>query len=142
MITIVADIIFTGDRHVSEFRGLSTDDKPVGKLNGSKFYELDTGKTSWYNEDSGEWIEESSAYLDSITVNAEEATTTYTAGELFDDTGLVVTAKYTDGTTDTVDDFTYSPTGALTVDDTTVTITYTENGIIRTADVEITVSAE
>lgn len=142
MITIVADIIFTGGRHVSEFRGLSTDDKPVGKLNGSKFYELDTGKTSWYNEDSGEWIEESSAYLDSITVNAEEATTAYTAGELFDDTGLVVTAKYTDGTTDTVNDFTYSPTGALTVDDTTVTISYTENGIIRTADVEITVSAE
>ena len=142
MITIVADIIFTGGRHVSEFRGLSTDDKPVGKLNGSKFYELDTGKTSWYNEDSGEWIEESSAYLGSITVNAEEATTTYTAGELFDDTGLVVTAKYTDGTTHTVDDFTYSPTGALTVDDTTVTISYTENGIIRTADVEITVSAE
>lgn len=142
MITIVADIIFTGDRHVSEFRGLSTDVKPVGKLNGSKFYELDTGKTSWYDEDSGEWIEESSAYLDSITVNAEEATTAYTAGELFDDTGLVVTAKYTDGTTDTVDDFTYSPTGALTVDDTTVTISYTENGIIRTAEVEITVSAE
>lgn len=142
MITIVADIMFTGGRHVSEFRGLSTDVKPSGKINGSKFYELDTGKTYWYNEDSGSWIEESSAYLDSITVNAEEATTTYTAGELFDDTGLVVTAKYTDGTTDTVDDFTYSPAGALSTSDTKVTISYTENGITRTADVDITVTAE
>ena len=142
MITIVADIMFTGGRHVTEFRGLSTDVKPSGKINGSKFYELDTGKTYCYNEDTGSWIEESSAYLDSITVNAEEATTTYTAGESFDDTGLVVTAKYTDGTTDTVNDFTYSPEGALSTSDTKVTISYTENGITRTATVDITVTAE
>ncbi len=81
----------------------------------------------------------------SITVNAKtltgiEVTTqptkvTYSAGETFDPTGMVVTASYDNGLSETVDDYTYSPTEALTTSDDTVTISY--GG--ETATVSITV---
>lgn len=37
--------------------GLSTDTKPSGKINGSFFIEIDTGKTYIYNQDASAWIE-------------------------------------------------------------------------------------
>ena len=142
MITIVSDSAFFDGRHCYEFRGLSTDTKPEGKINGSKFVELDTGKTYWYNEDSESWIAESTKYLSSIAVTTQPTTTEYTEGETFDKTGMVVKATYTDNSTATVSTYTTSPTGELTVDDDTITITYKENGIVRTTTVSITVSAD
>lgn len=44
--------------HVNEYRGLSTDTKPLVNVpNGSTFYELDKAKLYLFDENSGQWIE-------------------------------------------------------------------------------------
>lgn len=42
-----------------DFRGLSTDDKPINENvgNGSSFIEMDTGKIFFFDEDGQEWVE-------------------------------------------------------------------------------------
>ena len=62
--------------------------------------------------------------IDHIAVTIPPTTTTYTEGEVFSPTGMVVTVYYTDGTSATVSDYTYSPTGALATTDTQITISY------------------
>lgn len=70
--------------------------------------------------------------LSSISVSTAPTKTTYTAGEYFDPTGLVITRTYSDSTSDTytyanhTGEFTFSPTTstALTTSNTSVTITY------------------
>ena len=72
--------------------------------------------------------------LSSIAVSTAPTKTTYTAGEYFDPTGLVITRNYSDSTSDTytyanhTSEFTFSPTTstALTTSNTSVTITYGE----------------
>ncbi|MBQ6662996.1 MAG: bacterial Ig-like domain-containing protein, partial [Firmicutes bacterium] len=66
--------------------------------------------------------------------------TAYFAGETFDPAGMVVTATYSDESEKEVTDYTVSPDGALTLDDTEITVTYTENDVTKTATVPITVS--
>ena len=40
------------------YRGLADDTKPTdGIPNGSDFLEIDTGKTWYYDADSGEWVD-------------------------------------------------------------------------------------
>lgn len=77
--------------------------------------------------------------LQSIAVTTPPAKTGYTVGESFDKTGMVVTATYSDGSTKAVDGYTLSPSGALTLTDSSVTVTYTENGVKKTAAQGITV---
>ena len=78
--------------------------------------------------------------LSSIAVTTAPSDTEYSAGEAFNSTGMVVTATYTDGTTKAVTGYTFAPTTALTTSDTAITITYTENGVTKTATQAITVS--
>lgn len=74
----------------------------------------------------------SSKTLSSISVSTAPTKTTYTAGEYFDPTGLVITRTYSDSTSDTytysghTSEFTFSPTTstALTTSNVSVTITY------------------
>lgn len=42
-----------------EFRGLSTDTKPINSLigNGSTFFEIDTCKVFMFNEEKQKWVE-------------------------------------------------------------------------------------
>lgn len=52
----------TGGAWVAEYRGLSTDEKPIlanekKVANGSTFLEMDTGKVFLYDEEHDEWIE-------------------------------------------------------------------------------------
>lgn len=77
--------------------------------------------------------------LTGISVTTAPGKTTYTEGETFDPTGMVVTATYSDGSTKTVTGYTVSPDGALAVTDTAVEISYTENGETKTANVTIKV---
>lgn len=63
----------------------------------------------------------------------------YTVGEVFDPTGMTITATYTDDSTKEVTDYTFTPTGALTEDDNKVEISYTEEEITVTTTVEIIV---
>lgn len=77
-------------------------------------------------------IAQSTKTLSSIAVNTAPTKTTYTAGEYFDPTGLVITRTYSDSTSDTyayaghTSEFTFSPTTstALTTSNVSVTITY------------------
>lgn len=62
--------------------------------------------------------------LSSIAVTTPPTKTTYTEGESFDPTGMVVTATYTDHSSAPITGYTYSPTGALTVGTTSITISY------------------
>ena len=78
-----------------------------------------------------------SVTLTGIKVTEQPDRTSYLAGETFDKTGMVITASYSNGTTKTVEDYSCSPSGALTVDVEQVTVTYQG----KTATVDITVIA-
>ena len=97
-----------------------------------------------FKEDStiyAHWSDTGGIVLDSIAVTTGPAKTIYTEGESFDSTGMTVTANYKDGSKIPVTGYTVTPSGALTVNDSSVTVTYTEGGITRTAVQKITVKA-
>ena len=79
--------------------------------------------------------------LAAIAVTNGPVKTVYTEGESFDSTGMTVTANYSDGSKKPVTGYTVTPSGALTVNDSSVTVTYTEGGITKTAVQKITVKA-
>lgn len=62
--------------------------------------------------------------LQSIAIETQPTEKSYTVGETFDKTGMVVTATYDDGTTnDNFTDYTVDKSEPLTMSDTTVTLT-------------------
>lgn len=71
----------------------------------------------------------------SLTVSSAPTKTVYTEGESFSTDGLVVKANFNDGTSSTITDYTYSPSGALSYGTNKITISYGE----KTIDVPITV---
>ena len=79
--------------------------------------------------------------LSSISVKTAPTKVTYTEGESFDKTGMVIEATYSDSTKKDVTTYTYTPTGALTTSDTTITISYTEGSETKTCTQAITVNA-
>ena len=78
--------------------------------------------------------------LTGITITTAPTTTVYTEGQSFDSAGMVVTASYSDNSTAEVKAYTVSPSGALATTDTNVTISYTEDGVTKTATQKITVN--
>lgn len=87
---------------------------------------------------------ESEATLESIAVKTAPSTTSYTEGDYFDPTGLVITATYDDSSTEDVAysgneaNFSFSPSlsTALTTGDTSVTITYSGKSCSQSITVE------
>ena len=79
--------------------------------------------------------------LTGIAITTNPTKTEYTEGESFDSTGMVVTASYSDDTTAEVTGYTISPDGALTPNDTAITVSYTEGEVTETATLTITVTA-
>jgi len=79
--------------------------------------------------------------VSSITITTEPTKTSYTEGETFDSTGMVVTATYADTTSAAVTNYTVTPSGALATTDTAVTVSYTSGGATKTATQAITVTA-
>lgn len=77
--------------------------------------------------------------LTKIEIATKPSKTKYKAGEKFSKAGMTVIAKYSDGTSKEVTNYTYSPNGELKTSDTEITITYNENGISKTAKVSIEV---
>ncbi len=80
--------------------------------------------------------------LSSITLNTDNVKKTYNVGDEFTYSGLVVTAHYTQGK----DDATVTPTSVSspnmsTSGEKTVTVTYIEGGVTKTATYTITVNA-
>ena len=86
----------------------------------------------------------SSLELNRIYIYTQPTKTTYKAGETFDSTGMVVKADYDIGgivIVEGVEVTGYSyPTGALSADTTSITITYAENGVTKTATVAVVVT--
>ena len=72
--------------------------------------------------------------LDKITLDYSNVKTEYYAGETFDPTNLKVTAVYSDGKTEQVDDYTYT-NEPLTLNDTEVVINY--NGKLATIPIKV-----
>ena len=75
-----------------------------------------------------------------IAVTTQPTKTTYFIGEAFDPAGMVVTAYYTDDTSRAVTGYTYSPTGALAMNNTTITISYSEGSVTEQTTQAVTVS--
>ena len=78
--------------------------------------------------------------LASIEISNPPTKTAYKYGEVFSPAGMAVTARYTDGQSRTVTSYTYSPTGALKLSDTTITVSYTEGDVTKTTTQAITVA--
>ena len=81
------------------------------------------------------------ATLTGIAVKTAPSKVTYTEGESFDKTGMVIEATYNDGSKKDITTYTYTPTGALTTSDTTISISYTEGSVTKTCTQAITVNA-
>ena len=86
--------------------------------------------------------------LSSIEISQEPEKTEYRVGEYFDPTDLLIKATYSNNSTSYVfynnnsSSFSFNPSlsTALKTTDTTVTISYTENNITKSANLSITVS--
>lgn len=127
-----------GTHNVFTFMGKSTDEKPIS-TNASKFIEMDTGDEYFFDGDEQGWSMQADNYLVSIEVTTAPTKVEYVDGEEFDATGMVVTATYTDNTTNTVSKYEVECQSPLSVSDTKVKIIYKENGRTRTAEQTITV---
>ena len=89
----------------------------------------------------------SASMLSGIVITAPPTDITYTAGQDFDPTGMVVTATFTDGTTSTTavianTALTFTPSKDLVTADTAVVVSYTYNNVTKTASQAITVTAQ
>ena len=77
--------------------------------------------------------------LKKIQIITPPTETAYEIGDTIDLTGMVVYAFYSDGSSREISNYTYSPHVVSSASDTEVTITYTEDGITKTAIQDITV---
>lgn len=77
--------------------------------------------------------------LTGISITTQPNKTTYAVGNSFDSTGMVVTATYDTGATKEVTGFTFSPQTFSSAGTKTVTISYAENGVTKTATLSVTV---
>ncbi|MDR3345282.1 MAG: Ig-like domain-containing protein [Oscillospiraceae bacterium] len=77
-----------------------------------------------------------------IAITTKPTKTAYIEGETFSKTGMVVTATYNNGTKAAVTAYTFSPTAALKLTDKTITVSYPENGVTKTATLAITIQAK
>ena len=84
-------------------------------------------------------LREENESLKQIIVTNIPDKTTYIEGENFDKKGMIVTAKYDDGSTKIVTDYKILDGNNLTVDKISVIISYTENNVTKTTTQDITV---
>lgn len=81
--------------------------------------------------------------LTGISITTSPSDVSYTVGETFDPTGMVVSATYENSLDPVVLNagaYTYAPNGALAATDTEITVSYTEGGVTKTATQAITVT--
>lgn len=78
--------------------------------------------------------------LSKITITTPPSKTAYIEEQNFDTTGMKVTAHYNNDTTKEISNYTISDGNNLTVDKTTVTVSYTENNVTKTVSQSITVT--
>jgi hypothetical protein len=82
--------------------------------------------------------------LESIAVTTQPTKATYFVGEALSLTGMVVTAYYSDGSSRAVTGYTTVPANGATLNTAglqTITVSYTEGGVTKTASTNVTVNA-
>ena len=87
-------------------------------------------------------LEEEPVELSEIYIENAPTKTSYKEGENFDRTGMKVVAKYSDGSTKEITNYDILDGENLKEGTTSITISYTENGINKTTTQEITVNKE
>lgn len=81
--------------------------------------------------------------LTSISIDTPPTKTTYTEGEIFLIDGVVITAKYEDGTSENVTNkVSYNKIKLTTVGEQDITVSYTHNGVTKTTTIRVTVNAK
>ncbi len=93
-----------------------------------------------YSPESSSFVLKPDVSLDFIRITEAPAKTQYKEGEKFDPTGMIVSAYYTDKSSKEISGYKYTPNGNLSLDDKSITISYTEEGITRTTEQNIEVS--
>ena len=78
--------------------------------------------------------------LTKIEITAQPTKKVYEYGDSFQSAGMVVKAAYSDGATANVTGYSCSPTLLSTVGTQTITVSYTENGVTKTATTSVTVN--
>ena len=78
--------------------------------------------------------------LEDIEITKAPNKTEYIEGEYFNPAGMEVTAVYSNGDRVVVNDYTYSPNGALKLSNKEIVISYTENEVSKTTTQAITVN--
>lgn len=78
--------------------------------------------------------------LTKIEITAQPTKKVYEYGDSFQSAGMVVKATYSDGATADVTGYSCSPTLLSTVGTQTITVSYTENGVTKTATTSVTVN--
>jgi len=79
--------------------------------------------------------------LSLISISALPTKTTYSLGEMLNTTGLTLTAKYSDNSTKALSSgFSCSPSILNSVGTQTITVSYSEGGIVKTASFTVTVN--
>ncbi len=84
-------------------------------------------------------VTEAAKSPESLSLSGELTKSTYFVGENFDPTGLTATVTFADKTTQDVTDGIVWSLGTIAADTTSVTASYTENGVTVTASVAINV---
>lgn len=72
-------------------------------------------------------------HLASIAITRPPNKTVYEQGDIFDPTGMIVTAYYSNGASGPISSYTIQKQGPLSEGDSVITIQYTEGGIVQTA---------
>ena len=117
---------------------------------GTVIYEnTDSVSVSWISGDitySTSFAVNVKRVLSSISITSNPSKTTYYKGESLDLTGIVVTAAYNSGATaDVTSSITSSPASGTALTEygsQTVTVSYAENGITKTATFTVSVSVK
>lgn len=78
--------------------------------------------------------------LTAIAVTTNPTKMIYEYGDIFDTTGMVVTASYSDSKTAVISKYSHSPAAFSTIGNQVVTISYTENEVIQTTTFNVTVN--
>lgn len=80
--------------------------------------------------------------LDSIEVSRGPDKVRYFEGEKFDPSGMIVTAKFSDGSEAAVKGYVCTPKDGLTTEITQIEISYTRGGVTKTTQISITVDSK
>ena len=102
-------------------------------------YSTDSSAYPYGGTQGGYYYKIAGPVLTGISITTQPDKTTYAVGGSFDSTGMVVTATYDTGKTKEVTGFTFSPQTFSSAGTKTITISYTENGVTKTATLSVTV---